>query len=369
MQKPVGMLAHPGMIRRRLERNVYGHMQVALPGRRNEPVEGVQPAQIGMHGLVSAGLGADGPGAAGIARLRVRRVVLALPVRMSDGMHGGKVYDVEPEFANARQQLGRVVQRGVGRGAFPAAALPGRGAGKEFVPGGKAGQHGVCVHGVCFALDLRQSGIVGLRKRNRRLVQRGGDVARLHGCGVAQQRLPVLARGALCGSFQKPRAHEQFACDLGVLAFHPARKLISPRRKGIGPGPHPKKPRSQPIQRPRGEVFVVVAQRHRADRLPFVVFVADEEFRGDAFVPFGNQVRPDRHFVAEKPADGPAASVRSRRQPGKHRAGGVFGQVQIVHVGKAQGGLLASDGTGGGFRGFGTPFGHSVISWDYSTSC
>ncbi len=311
--KPVGVLADPGMIRGSLEGNVDGHMQVQFPGLRHEPVEGIQPAQIGMHGLVPARLGADSPGAARFARAGFRRIILAFPVRMSDRMYGGQVYDVEPELLDARQQLRRIVERGVGRVVFPAVFPLGRGAGEKFVPCGKAGQHGAYQHGVRVALDHAPTRIVVLHKRNHLILQRGFRVARFHRFGVAQQRFPVLAPGNLRRSLEKPCAHEEFAFDLRVIAFNPARKPVSPCRKGIRPCPYPKKPRSQPVQCPRGEIFVVVAQRHAVDRFLFVLFVANKEFCGNALVALGNQVGLDDHFVSQKPAHGPSAPVRLRR--------------------------------------------------------
>src|SRR5262249_4356979 len=131
VKEPLRMLAHPGMIRRGLNREVERDLEA--PARRglHEPVEVVERAEVGMHRGVAAVGGTDGPWAAGLARLRRERVVAALAVRPTDGVDRRQIDDVEAHRGRAVELGLRILERPV----TPFAATAAR---KELVPGGEA---------------------------------------------------------------------------------------------------------------------------------------------------------------------------------------------------------------------------------------
>src|SRR5439155_1716283 len=96
----------------------------------DQPVEVLERAEVGMHGGVPTFLGADRPRAARIALRRPQRVVLPLPVRVSDRMDRRQVDDVEAERSQLGQRLPNAVE-----------AAPG--AREELVPGAEAREHTV----------------------------------------------------------------------------------------------------------------------------------------------------------------------------------------------------------------------------------
>jgi len=93
--KPLWMLGHPRVIRRRLEREVHRNLEPERVGLGNEPVEGVKVPEVGMDGIVPALLGSDGPRRAWIGRPRVERVVGSLAKRFADWVDGREVDHIE----------------------------------------------------------------------------------------------------------------------------------------------------------------------------------------------------------------------------------------------------------------------------------
>ena len=77
--EPLRMVGDPGMVRRGLQREVHGDLEAERLGLGDEPVEGVEVAEVGMDGVVATLGVADGPGRAGIGRAGVR--VLFGPLR------------------------------------------------------------------------------------------------------------------------------------------------------------------------------------------------------------------------------------------------------------------------------------------------
>ena len=87
------------MIRRALHGEIKCDFHVVLPARCDQPAEIGERAKLRMHRIVAAVLAADCIGAAGIVRLRVKCVVLALTVGVPDGMDRGEIKYVKANAA------------------------------------------------------------------------------------------------------------------------------------------------------------------------------------------------------------------------------------------------------------------------------
>src|SRR4051794_2291691 len=91
------------MVRGALDREVEGDLDAVLAACRDERVELLQRAELGMDRVVAADLVMpDRPRRAGVACLRGHRVVAALAIRHADRMDGREVEDVEAELGEAR---------------------------------------------------------------------------------------------------------------------------------------------------------------------------------------------------------------------------------------------------------------------------
>ena len=115
MLEPLGVLADPRMIGRRLERDVERDLETEPVRDGDEAIEVVERAEPGLDGRVSAVFGADGPRAARIARRRRQRVVPALAVRAADRMDRRQVEDVEAHRRDVGQPRFGVAQRAAAR--------------------------------------------------------------------------------------------------------------------------------------------------------------------------------------------------------------------------------------------------------------
>ena len=104
-------------------------MPSAARGRRQLP-QVVDRAELGVDRVVAAGLVADRPRRAGIARTGDQRVVPALAVGQPDRMDRRQIEDVEPELGQRRQLVLHALQ-----------AAPG--AGEQLIPGAEAGPDAV----------------------------------------------------------------------------------------------------------------------------------------------------------------------------------------------------------------------------------
>ena len=88
--EPLGVVLGPGVVGRRLQRQVEGHLEAELAGARHERVEVVEAAEVGVDRVVPAVLGPDRPGRAGVVGPGVR--VLFGPLRLTSpiGWIGGR---------------------------------------------------------------------------------------------------------------------------------------------------------------------------------------------------------------------------------------------------------------------------------------
>src|SRR5262249_34491043 len=85
LAEPFGMGLHPGMVRRALEGDVDGDLDVVIVGAGEEMLEIVESAEVGVKGLVSSFRRADTPRTADVAGLSGHRIVLALAKLSADG--------------------------------------------------------------------------------------------------------------------------------------------------------------------------------------------------------------------------------------------------------------------------------------------
>ena len=84
LAEPLRMLLHVGMVRRALEGDVQGDLDLHLARLAHQPPEILQRAEFRMDRLVPAFRRADRPGAARLAGLAVRIVVLPFAKRAPD---------------------------------------------------------------------------------------------------------------------------------------------------------------------------------------------------------------------------------------------------------------------------------------------
>ncbi len=128
--EPLGVLAHPRVVGRAVQRVVERHLEADVAGLAHEPAEVVERAQLRGDGRVPTLGGPDGPRAARVVGAGVERVVRALAVGDADGVDGRQVDDVEAHLGHRGQALGRTGE----------AALA---AGEQLVPGAVAGERAV----------------------------------------------------------------------------------------------------------------------------------------------------------------------------------------------------------------------------------
>ena len=228
--EPLGVVAHPGVVGRALERVVEGHLEAELAGPGDERIQVLERPELGVHRLVPAGGRADGPGAAGIVRSRRQRVVPTLAVGDADGVDRREVDDVEAELGHVVQMAGGAPQAAEGpREQLVPGPGRGAGAGRPTAAGGPTPTAG------------RRDGRRGARRRRRRTPRRGAPRAS-RPCGAPLPRRPRAGRGR--GSVEGGREvlEEQpalFELERHVLARrHLHLDLMPPGGVPIGPRLH-----------------------------------------------------------------------------------------------------------------------------------
>ena len=132
--EPLGVLAQPRMVGRRLDREVDADLAADLAAAGDHRLEVLDGAELGVDRVVPALLRADRPRAADVAAPGDERVVAALAVRDADRVDRRQVDDVEPELRQLRQRL-------------PDAAEAAPRAREELVPGTERSALAVDVHG------------------------------------------------------------------------------------------------------------------------------------------------------------------------------------------------------------------------------
>ena len=111
--EPLRMLLDEGVVRRALVGEVQGHLHAVFTGPRHEAFEVFDRPELRVDGLVASLLAPDGPGASRIMGLGPRSVVLALAMRVADGVDGREVDHVEVHPGHVFEPLLGVGERPV----------------------------------------------------------------------------------------------------------------------------------------------------------------------------------------------------------------------------------------------------------------
>src|SRR5690606_7125041 len=101
--EPFRMLLDPGMVGRALDGEIQRDLHAVPLGRGNEAAKILQRSEIRMDGGMTALLGPDRIGTAGVVRTAGKRVVRSLAEGPADGMDRHEVDDVEAHIANLGQ--------------------------------------------------------------------------------------------------------------------------------------------------------------------------------------------------------------------------------------------------------------------------
>src|SRR5690606_12726890 len=114
--EPFGMLLDPGVIGRTLEGEIERDLETVILRGFHKASEILERAELGMNGIVAASLRADGIDRAGVAALRLQRIVAALAVGLADGMYRREIENVKAHRLDVRQLPDDIVERAVARG-------------------------------------------------------------------------------------------------------------------------------------------------------------------------------------------------------------------------------------------------------------
>ena len=209
---------------------------------RDERVEVLHRAQLGVDRVVAALGRADGPRRADVAGPGVHGVVAALAVRGADGVDRGQVDDVEAHGRDAVELLGRGDERAVHRAAGLVA--PAGGAGEELVPGAELGAHPVDVdlQRPTARDQLADRALGHDRVHGREQGGRDPGVQRQRGVaqrvGRAEEQVAVRALGrAAAHPLQQPGADLQVVGELlgGLARVELLGDGVAPRGPGVAP--------------------------------------------------------------------------------------------------------------------------------------
>ena len=298
--EPLRVLAHVGMVGRALERDVERDLDPCGACRRHQMAEVLEGAEVGVHGLVAAQLGADRPGAAEIVRLGLDGVVAAFPVGAPNRVDRWQVEHVEAHPGDIGQTL-------LGRLEGAVAALGAGGAGEHLVPAAEPGQGRVDRHlelgrvtagggAVRVARDER----LELRREGRLdRPRRGPRTARAELAGRRSKRRPVRLPGPVRGLLDQAGAGQQV--DRHVLAG------LDPLRQVAGPGPEVVDPAldreavgAQGAWLELGPPAVVGQGQHRRFRPLRLTTAAVEQHRPELVVAVGEAVGLDPDALAQR---------------------------------------------------------------------
>ena len=240
--EPLGVGRHPRVVGGALEREVHGDLEAEPPGLRDEGVEVLEGAEVGVDGVVPAVGGADRVGAAGVLGPGVEGVVRALLGCLPDGVHRREVDDVEPHGGDRGQPPRRRAQGARRPAVLLLVVRRALAAREDLVPGS-----GECQ----LALDEqgqlgRGRDVVAQRPRGELVLDRrvgaGLQAHRGGAGGVAQAvhgiREHRLLRGGAGNLGARPLEHEGALVEheLGVdVGADLDRRVVLPRAVRVGP--------------------------------------------------------------------------------------------------------------------------------------
>ncbi len=263
--EPLRVAGHPGMVRRRLQRQVEGDLEPELGRPGHEAVEVLEGAEVGVDRVVPAVAGADRPGRAGVVGPGGERVVRPLAVDLADRVDRRQVDHVEAHRRHALQPLGRGLEVAAGDLAGDRVAGRALGAREELVPAAVERTLAVGVRRM-RALDGQQlaqrvrvehrADVAGLELGQPRLhwpvgVAGGRDRAAQDLGGVGGDRVLDLGDHSL----EQQRALEEHQLDVD-----PGRDLdagvVLPGGERVGPRVHLERPGAGQVGRHPGLVPV-----------------------------------------------------------------------------------------------------------------
>src|SRR4051812_6891630 len=237
--EPLRMLLHVRMIRRALEGDVEGDLDIPLLRRGDEALEVLHGAELRVHRLVTALGSADRPGAADVVWRRLQRVVLSLTGGAADRVDGRQVDDVEPELFHIRNHRLRVAEG-------PMASRGARRAGEELVPRAEDGALALGEDAKLLRMadrdgpvgvprgDLGEARIEGGRDRCGRLagaqlLLRFPQPHRVERRSLTGRGSPLGCRGQERRPFQKLGMDLPAGIDLALDLSCPAPEKVRPR--------------------------------------------------------------------------------------------------------------------------------------------
>jgi hypothetical protein len=144
------------MVRRALEGDIQGDLEVILKGLGGESPEIIECPQRRVDRGMPPRLGTNAPWTPRVIRAGNGSVVPTFAVRAADGMDGRQIQDIEPQGRHIRQTRLAVFKRAV------TSRFRGTGAWKHLIPGAEAGAFAIDDHPQLLAIGRRQ-GAVGMR--------------------------------------------------------------------------------------------------------------------------------------------------------------------------------------------------------------
>src|SRR3569833_1760586 len=316
LAKPFGMLAYVGMIGRALKRDVARNLHAVLAHLGDEGIEVRKRAARGVHGGVTAFIGADGPGTARIVRACDEAVVAAFALDAAARVDGRQIHHVEAHRGDIGQPLAAIAIRAVAAGRVAARAR------EHLVPRAESR---------AFALDLDLEFLVivgrvravGIARDQQRefFVQRGLDA--LRDFAAARELLRPGAQAQRVGAlrprrrlFDEELAGEQRALD--VLVVGAPHELAPPRGEVIYPGADAVVITAGALDMEAAAPAVVAHRLHRRLAPHRLVRLAIEQHAGKDVETNGKRVGLDLDLFADRAFDGKAAAVDLGRHHNKH---------------------------------------------------
>ena len=203
-------------------------------GGFGEGLEVLDRAEVGVHGLVAAGLVADRPGGAGVLRSGGEGVVGALAVGQADRVDRRQVEDVEAELGEPRELVLRRRCSPPQERGNSSYQLPNRRPQPVDFDGDGLREGDAAVAG----LDPLDGGEQLGAERDVVLGRLGNLGVAERGHGVLDQRLVALVGGGLLRRLEQQDALGELAGEVMLLRGDLALELVAPGAEHVGPRLH-----------------------------------------------------------------------------------------------------------------------------------